>query len=123
MIEWTRDERPHTAGMLGRVGKCPSVFSVHWDGINGSRNADGPYILGCRLPGIQGSDRQLQDRGRRDGASRPHPREVDRRRRASPQRKAAGLTRLELYAHPEDHAEIKLVAARLQRKRAKDKKT
>jgi hypothetical protein len=33
-----------------------------------------------------------------------------------------GLTRLELYAHPEDHASIKALAAKLQRKRMKDKR-
>jgi hypothetical protein len=32
-------------------------------------------------------------------------------------REALGLTRLDLYAHPEDHAAIKTYAAKLQRKR------
>jgi hypothetical protein len=32
-----------------------------------------------------------------------------------------GLTRLEVYAHPEDHAEIKALAAKLQRKRERRK--
>jgi hypothetical protein len=36
-------------------------------------------------------------------------------------REALGLTRLELYAHPEDHASIKALAAKLQRKRMKDR--
>lgn len=34
-------------------------------------------------------------------------------------RKAEGLTRLELFAHPDDHEPIKAHAAKLQRKRAK----
>ena len=34
-------------------------------------------------------------------------------------RAALGLTRLELYAHPDDHAAIKALAEKLQRKRAK----
>ena len=34
-------------------------------------------------------------------------------------RAAKGLTRLELYAHPDDHAPIKAHAARLARKRAR----
>ncbi|MDP1649646.1 MAG: hypothetical protein Q8M01_15800 [Rubrivivax sp.] len=34
-------------------------------------------------------------------------------------RKAAGLARLELYAHPDDHAQIRAYAAKLQRKREK----
>jgi hypothetical protein len=34
-------------------------------------------------------------------------------------RTASGLTRLEVYAHPDDHAPIKAHAARLARKRAK----
>jgi hypothetical protein len=33
-------------------------------------------------------------------------------------RAALGLTRLELYAHPDDHAKIKALAAKLQRKRS-----
>jgi hypothetical protein len=36
-------------------------------------------------------------------------------------RKQAGLTRLELYVHPEDHEPIKALAAKLQRKRTKAK--
>jgi hypothetical protein len=32
-------------------------------------------------------------------------------------REALGLTRLELYVHPEDHEAIKAYAAKLQRKR------
>lgn len=34
-------------------------------------------------------------------------------------RKEAGLKRLDLYAHPDDQAAIKALAARLQRKRLK----
>jgi hypothetical protein len=34
-------------------------------------------------------------------------------------RKAEGLTRLELFAHPDDHEPIKAHAARLQQKRIK----
>jgi hypothetical protein len=34
-------------------------------------------------------------------------------------REALGVTRLELYAHPDDHAALKVLADRLQRKRAK----
>jgi hypothetical protein len=34
-------------------------------------------------------------------------------------RDALGLTRLELYAHPEDHAPLKALAAKLQRKRGR----
>jgi ribosomal protein L18E len=34
-------------------------------------------------------------------------------------RKEAGLKRLELYAHPDDHAALKALAERLQRKRLK----
>jgi hypothetical protein len=34
-------------------------------------------------------------------------------------RKDAGLKRLELYAHPDDHAALKALAERLQRKRLK----
>lgn len=42
------------------------------------------------------------------------------RKAAQRQRNAeAGLVRLELYAHPEDHASIKEHAAKLQRKRDK----
>jgi hypothetical protein len=37
-------------------------------------------------------------------------------------REALGLTRLELYAHPEDHEAIKALAEKLQRKRLKEKK-
>lgn len=33
-----------------------------------------------------------------------------------------GLTRLELYAHPDDHEVIKALAAKLQRKRERDAK-
>jgi hypothetical protein len=36
-------------------------------------------------------------------------------------RKAQGLTRLEVYAHPEDHEPIKALAAKLQRKRERTK--
>jgi ribosomal protein L15E len=36
-------------------------------------------------------------------------------------RKAGGLTVLELYAHPADHAAIRAYVARLQRKREKEK--
>jgi hypothetical protein len=32
-----------------------------------------------------------------------------------------GLTRLEVYAHPEDHEPIKVLAAKLQRKRERTK--
>lgn len=35
-------------------------------------------------------------------------------------RKAEGLTRLELFAHPDDHEPIKAHAAKLQRKRVKE---
>lgn len=38
-------------------------------------------------------------------------------------RAALGLSRLELYAHPEDHEPIKSYAAKLQRKRQKGGKT
>jgi hypothetical protein len=38
-------------------------------------------------------------------------------------RAGLGLTRLELYAHPEDHAEIKALAEKLQNKRTKRAKT
>jgi hypothetical protein len=34
-------------------------------------------------------------------------------------RAAEGLARLELFAHPDDHAAIKAYAARLQKRRAK----
>jgi hypothetical protein len=34
-------------------------------------------------------------------------------------RKALGLTRLELYAHPEDHEAIKALAEKLQRRRVR----
>lgn len=37
-------------------------------------------------------------------------------------RKAEGLARLELFAHPDDHEPIKAHAAKLQRKRAKGAK-
>jgi hypothetical protein len=37
-------------------------------------------------------------------------------------RRALGLRRLEVYAHPEDHEPIKALAAKLQRKRAKEPK-
>jgi hypothetical protein len=37
-------------------------------------------------------------------------------------RKEAGLTRLELYVHPEDHEAIKAYAAKLQRKRERERK-
>ena len=37
-------------------------------------------------------------------------------------RQAAGLVRLELYAHPEDHPPIKELAEKLQRKREKESK-
>jgi hypothetical protein len=33
-----------------------------------------------------------------------------------------GLTRLEVYAHPEDHEPIKVLAAKLQRKRERNRK-
>jgi hypothetical protein len=36
-------------------------------------------------------------------------------------REELGLTRLELYAHPDDHAALKKEAQRLQRKRRKAK--
>lgn len=38
-------------------------------------------------------------------------------------RSEQGLTRLELYAHPEDHEPIKRYAGKLQRKRQKEGKT
>ena len=38
-------------------------------------------------------------------------------------RKSAGLTRLEVYAHPDDHAAIKEHAAKLQRRRGAPKTT
>jgi hypothetical protein len=38
-------------------------------------------------------------------------------------RKEAGLTRLELYVHPEDHEAIKALAEKLQRRRARAIKT
>lgn len=41
----------------------------------------------------------------------------ERQRRAD-----AGLTRLEVYAHPDDHEAIKALAAKLQRKREKQRK-
>lgn len=37
-------------------------------------------------------------------------------------RQAAGLTRLEVYAHPDDHAAIRAYAARLVRKREREGK-
>ena len=37
-------------------------------------------------------------------------------------RKALGLTRLELYVHPDDHPPVKQLAAKLQRKRIKEQK-
>jgi hypothetical protein len=37
-------------------------------------------------------------------------------------REALGLTRLELYVHPDDHDAVKRKAASLQRKREKDRK-
>jgi hypothetical protein len=37
-------------------------------------------------------------------------------------RRALGLRRLEVYAHPEDHEPIKVLAAKLQRKRERTKK-
>jgi hypothetical protein len=36
-------------------------------------------------------------------------------------RRALGLRRLEVYAHPEDHEPIKVLAAKLQRKRERTK--
>lgn len=33
-------------------------------------------------------------------------------------RKELGLTRLELYVHPEDHQQVKIVVAKLNRRRA-----
>lgn len=37
-------------------------------------------------------------------------------------REALGLTRLELYVHPDDHGPVKDLAAKLQRKRSKPAK-
>jgi hypothetical protein len=37
-------------------------------------------------------------------------------------REALGLTRLELYVHPDDHEAIKALAAKLQRKRERKPK-
>ena len=45
------------------------------------------------------------------------------RKAAERQRRAeSGLTRLEVYAHPDDHEAIKTLAAKLQAKREKQKK-
>lgn len=45
------------------------------------------------------------------------------RKAAERQRRAeAGLVRLEVYAHPDDHEAIKALAAKLQRKREREQK-
>lgn len=50
-------------------------------------------------------------------ASKPVNQRVDELRA---RRKALGLTRLELYVHPDDHDSIKEVANRLRKKREKE---
>ncbi|HOU64488.1 MAG TPA: hypothetical protein PK861_00450 [Thermomonas sp.] len=50
------------------------------------------------------------------------PKTVNDRVKALRQRRAdLGLTRLELYVHPDDHEAVKLYAAKAQRKREKGK--
>lgn len=44
---------------------------------------------------------------------------AERQRTLRQNRTAAGLVRLELWAHPADHAQIKAYAAKMQRKREK----
>jgi hypothetical protein len=46
---------------------------------------------------------------------------AEKMRELRQRREAMGLTRLELYAHPEDHAALKKEAAKLQRKREKER--
>lgn len=51
-------------------------------------------------------------------AKTPAQRKADERQR----RADAGLVRLEVYAHPDDHEAIKALAAKLQRKREREQK-
>lgn len=67
-------------------------------------------------PFISGLRAVLQEM-KEEGVTAKTPAE---RKAAERQRRSdAGLVRLELYAHPEDHASIKEHAAKLQRKREK----
>lgn len=43
----------------------------------------------------------------------------ERKAKERADRKALGLKRLELYAHPEDHTEVKEAAAKIARRRAR----
>jgi len=69
--------------------------------------------------------RPLRDRHPQASARRRAGREVTAKSTAQRQaekrarRAAEGLARLELFAHPDDHAAIKAYAARLQKRRAK----
>jgi hypothetical protein len=51
-IEWSRNERPYSNGWVGMAGTI-HMFTISWDGINGGRGQDGPWILYCRLPGVK----------------------------------------------------------------------
>lgn len=72
-----------------------------------ARLARGWVAIGCTI--IQAKDDAQMT------AKTPAERKADERQR----RADAGLVRLEVYAHPDDHAAIKELAAKLQRKRAR----
>jgi hypothetical protein len=52
---------------------------------------------------------------------RPPKTSTERVAEVRARRRALGLRRLEVYAHPEDHEPIKVLAAKLQRKRERTK--
>jgi hypothetical protein len=55
--------------------------------------------------------------------SEPQPKPVNERVSAlRERRRALGLTRLELYIHPDDHPPVKSLADKLRRKREKEKR-
>jgi hypothetical protein len=51
-IEWQRNQARFVTGELGYLGKY-RVFSIWWDGVQGSTFSEGPWVMSCKLPGIK----------------------------------------------------------------------
>lgn len=52
-LEWMKDRRERGSGEIGcRNGVV--LFRYEWDGISGSLNPEGPWVLLSTLPGLEG---------------------------------------------------------------------
>lgn len=52
MITWSKDTRQFHTGLIGGIGRVKIIFSVWW---GTTKDTDGPWRLGCDLPGVKNS--------------------------------------------------------------------